>query len=302
MEETNIEKIKIEEHREDMNFNLELRNSEQGIICNAKALKEILPTKLKKYKYVVTLNNRDSAAKDRATLNKLIEALKRKRIQFEEIDLKVWTDAKKVIMGIEKELEKTAAALGVGIKSLEENEKKQKMEDVQKLIDLSNLPVSITFEQLYNRTEYDKKAMTLNKIEASIQAKIDKVLSDYRLMKLFLPEDEVDKEQVKAAYCKNMSIDDAQNKAESLAALRKKLEEKKKAEQQIKTNPAPLSKTYEATGVISGFKPTDKIQKKERKVVEFVAKRDFFDAMNMLIKEYKPTVKIIESEVISNGD
>lgn len=278
---------------EEQKFELELRMSEEGIVCNAKALEVMLPEKLKPYNYVVTINNYQDAKKDRTKLNNLVKVLQTKRKQFEETELSAWKDAKAALMRVEKIILEASDNLASGIRDIDEKEKIAKMEEVRESFDLINLPIPITFDKLYDRSAYDKKSMSVKNIMEDMQLKIDRINSDYQMMKLFMPDNPAEAEQVKRVYAETLSVTHAKGKADELKAIRQKVEKeeiKKRDNTAIQVNPEPFEGENK-----SAVEPSKKIQ---RIKFEIVADRAFFDDMNKLILKYKPKVTVIEKEDI----
>ena len=277
---------------EEQKFELELRMSEEGIVCNAKALEAMLPEKLKPYNYVVTINNYQDAKKDRTKLNNLVKVLQTKRKQFEDTELIAWKDAKAVLMRIEKIISEVSDNLASGIRDIDEKEKVAKMEEVRESFDLINLPIPVTFDKLYDRSAYDKKSMSVKNIMEDMQLKIDRINSDYQMMKLFMPGDPAEAEQVKRVYAETLSVTHAKGKADELKAIRQKVE--KEAEEQHGDNDAkeivaPVEESKKSIG------EAPKIQ---RIKFEVIAERAFFDDMNKLILKHRPKVTVIEREDI----
>ena len=167
--------LRKENSVEEQKFELELRMSEEGIVCNAKALEAMLPEKLKPYNYVVTINNYQDAKKDRTKLNNLVKVLQTKRKQFEDTELIAWKDAKAALMRIEKIISEASDNLASGIRDIDEKEKIAKMEEVRDSFDLINLPILVTFDKLYDRSVYDKKSMSVKNIMEDMQLKIDRI-------------------------------------------------------------------------------------------------------------------------------
>ena len=278
---------------EEQNFELDLRMSEEGIVCNAKALEAMLPEKLKPYNYVVTINNYQDAKKDRTKLNNLVKVLQTKRKQFEETELSAWKDAKAALMRIEKIILEASDNLASGIRDIDEKEKVAKMEEVRESFDLINLPIPVTFDKLYDRSAYDKKSMTVKNIMEDMQLKIDHINSDYQMMKLFMPDDPAEAEQVKRVYAETLSVTHAKGKADELKAIRQKVEKEeteKRDHNVVHKNPEP----FEGEGK-SAAEPSKKIQ---RIKFEVIAERAFFDDMNKLIIKHRPKVTVIEKEDI----
>ena len=278
---------------EEQKFELELRMSEEGIVCNAKALEAMLPEKLKPYNYVVTINNYQDAKKDRTKLNNLVKVLQTKRKQFEETELSAWKDAKAALMRVEKIILEASDNLASGIRDIDEKEKVAKMEEVRESFDLINLPIPVTFDKLYDRSAYDKKSMSVKNIMEDMQLKIDRINSDYQMMKLFMPDDLAEAEQVKRVYAETLSVTHAKGKADELKAIRQKVEKeeiKKRDNTAIQVNHEPFEGENKST-----VEPSKKIQ---RIKFEIIADRSFFDDMNKLILKYKPKVTVIEKEDI----
>ena len=277
---------------EERKFELELRMSEEGIVCNAKALEAMLPEKLKPYNYVVTINNYQDAKKDRTKLNNLVKVLQTKRKQFEDTELIAWKDAKAALMRIEKIISEASDNLASGIRDIDEKEKIAKMEEVRDSFDLINLPIPVTFDKLYDRSVYDKKSMSVKNIMEDMQLKIDRINSDYQMMKLFMPDDPAEAEQVKRAYAETLSVTHAKGKADELKAIRQKV--KKEAEEQHGDNDAKES----AEPVEEPEKSIGEAPKIQRIKFEVIAERAFFDDMNKLILKHRPKVTVIEREDI----
>lgn len=277
---------------EEQKFELELRMSEEGIVCNAKALEAMLPEKLKPYNYVVTINNYQDAKKDRTKLNNLVKVLQTKRKQFEDTELIAWKDAKAALMRIEKIILEASDNLASGIRDIDEKEKVAKMEEVRDSFDLINLPIPVTFDKLYDRSAYDKKSMSVKNIMEDMQLKIDRINSDYQMMKLFMPDDPAEAEQVKRVYAETLSVTHAKGKADELKAIRQKVE--KEAEEQHGNNDA---KEIEAP-VEESEKSIGEVPKIQRIKFEVIAERAFFDDMNKLILKHRPKVTVIEKEDI----
>lgn len=292
---------------EEQKFELELRMNDAGVICNAETLKEMLPAKLKPYQYIVDSGNYENAKKDRAKLNNLVKLFKAKRDEFEKENIGDWQKAKSLIMDLEKMVTSVADELGDGIKTVEENEKLAKMEEVRQnaLYVLPNLPIQVDFEKLYDRKEYDKKSMTVKKINEDLTRKVDQISNDWEMMQLFIFDlTEVEVEQVKEVYAANFNSNPlgfAKTKAEELIRLKNKVAEKQRNEAtQGIINPTVenVDHAQELNAQFEREYEEKEIQPMQRILVEFESTRPFFDAMNQLIIQYKPKVKILKKENI----
>lgn len=267
---------------EEQRYELDLRMSENGIVSNAEALYKMVSEGLKSYSYIVDEMNKEAAAKDRTKLNNLEAKLKEKRSSFEKNELGQWAETKRIIMDTEKMIKTASNVLKEGIDAIDEKDRLAKMEHIREMFNAVTLPLPIRFEQLYDRKDYDRKAMTEKKIMESMQEKINKIVEDSKMMELFMPNDPVEQEQIKKVYCETLLIGMAKQKADELAKLHQVVATKQqetvpevKTESQI---PVPVK------------------EQKERIVVEFIATRPFYDAMNKLVAQYKPSCKVLERE------
>lgn len=281
-------------------FELDLRMSDTGIVCNASVLKGILPEKLKPYNYIVTINNYADAKTDRAKLNNLHKAIQAKRMQFEEIELGEWKKQKSLIMDMEKMIKEFADNLGNGIKALDEKEANDKMKSVREAFNLiaNSLPIPLSFDVLYVRKDYDKKTMTYNKITEDMQKKINLAVDTWKLLEPHLPADPADLEQVKELFVQTLDSNKAKAKSDELKRIREQIKqrelEKQKLAEQANTRTQVVEKEAVKPQQEQVVSNNNVPQKKQRIVVEFVSTRPFFDAMNKLILEYKPTCKVID--------
>lgn len=274
-----------------------LKTTEQGIVSNAKELHAALPDKLRKYNYLVNAENYGAAKEDRVHLNKYVAALKAKRKEFEETDLKPWFDAKAEIMAMEKETDAVSKALSEGMAMVENVEKEAKMERIRETFNMQASQLGIPFEKFYDRKVYDAKKWTDKKILEDIQLKVDKVVKDKELMEIFMPDDLVEQEQVKELYNETLDIGLAKKKADELKALREKVmqeaalsEEPKKqdeiTEDEVHHIPEEVPKVLKET------------PKRQRIVAEFIAERAFYDEMNRLVRMHNVQCRVLEREEI----
>lgn len=280
-------------------FELDLRMTEKGVECNAESLKEMLPEKLKPYNYVVTVNNYDDAKKDRTKLNNLHKVLQDKRKQFESSIFDEWNKKKAILMEIEKMIAAASDNLGNGIKDIDEQEKVKKMEEVKSNYEIvaKAMPIEIPFEKFYIRKEYDKKAMTVAKIMEDMQKKIDRAITDWNMLEIYLPTDEADVEQVKKVFAETLDVGMAKAKADDLKAIRERIEKRKMQEQQEQKSQEEVVYPQEhQQPQQQGSTQTQTQVKKQRIKFEVIAERPFFDAMNELIKQYRPKVTVFEKE------
>ncbi|EDP10909.1 DUF1351 domain-containing protein [Amedibacillus dolichus] len=277
-------------------FELDLRMTETGILSNVEALKTMLPNLLKPYDYVVSVNNIKDAKADRTKLNTTRDIIKNKRMQFEKNEMESWLNAKKSIMELEKMIDEASNKLGDGIKKIEEEEKISKMEEVRQLFEtiLDALPVKVAFEALYIRKEYDKNSMTVKKILEDMQVKVNKLITDWKMLEAYLPTDPADIEQVKVVFANTLDIGLAKAKADELNKIRQSVSEQRVIAEPKKAMPQPQIVEQTIMG-----KPT--IQKINFAIT---AEREFFDLLNRIVAENKHLIKnlvVISKEEIEDG-
>lgn len=289
---------------QEQKFELDLRMSENGIICNAEMLKGMLPEKLKPYNYVVTVNNYSDAKSDRAKLNNLHKIIQDKRKQFEEVELNEWKKQKAILMDIEKLIKSAADALGDGIKKIDEEEQVAKMEEVREQYNLVSeaMPIKIPFEKFYIRKDYDKKTMTVDKILEDMQKKVNKAVSDWKMLGAYLPTDEADIEQVKRVFADTLDVGLAKSKADELKAIREQIIKRQQAEKEMQNKqsaqpqiPPQGSQALPKQQMESG---TDEV-KVQRIKFEIIAERPFFDMLNQMVsvnKNHIKSLKVLERE------
>ena len=273
-----------------MKTELQLTVSENGAIeQNVHAFCSEVINQCKKYDYVVTEELLEQAKKDRTTLNKVESTISDKRKVTEKELMAQWTPLKKELMDTEKIVKSTANKIGEQINEFEEKVRLEKMDRIREkavpVIDNMNKKYGLTikFEQLYDRDEYDKKSMTDKKITDNLQQKINKVVDDMLVVSYFLPKDETEKAQVLDIYSRTLAVVEASKHADYLKDLHAQAENRKQQEM------AEAQEQYVQSRV-------------ERKLFEANAVRPFFDEMNQLILKYKPQVKVLESEVVDNGN
>ncbi|WP_288339178.1 DUF1351 domain-containing protein [uncultured Allobaculum sp.] len=100
-----------------------------GVLAtNAAELAAAVRTELENYNYVVTSENYKDAKEDRAKLNSIVTQLSESRKRIENEVFKTWKQDKSQIMSIEKDIKDASAALGEGIKAIDDKAKAHKAE------------------------------------------------------------------------------------------------------------------------------------------------------------------------------
>lgn len=291
-----------------MKTELQLTVSENGAIeQNVHAFCSEVINQCKKYDYVVTEELLEQAKKDRTTLNKVESTISDKRKVTEKELMAQWTPLKKELMDTEKIVKSTANKIGEQINEFEEKVRLEKMDRIREkavpVIDNLNKKYGLTikFEQLYDRDEYDKKSMTDKKITDNLQQKINKVVDDMLVVSYFLPKDETEKAQVLDIYSRTLAVVEASKHADYLKDLHAQAENRKQQEMEEQAA-QPVIQNVDHAQEMAEAQEQYVQSRVERKVFEVIAVRPFFDEMNQLILKYKPQVKVLESEVVDNGN
>lgn len=214
---------------ENEKLELVLKMDKGNIINNAEALKKMLSEKGNKYNYIVNEENYDVAKIDRASLNKLADFISERRKQFEKDLVKDWAPVKKDLMECEKLLKNFGTELGLGITTIDDKAKKEKENLIR--IEFNNY-------ELNNYVDFDlvidEKWLNYGTSEAKwkkeLEEKVKKINQDLEMIKLFLPQDEIEQEQVKFVFYNTLDIGLAKAKADELVELHNKVAQSKQNE------------------------------------------------------------------------
>jgi len=215
----------------------------QAIDFNHEELKKELATRLEKYNNLVYSESSIKEAKtDRASLNKLKEAIETRRKEIKAQCLKPYQDFEAKIKEIVAMIDKPIAAIDTQVKSYEQIKKDEKLEGIKtfyadKVMDLADL---VSFEKIFN-----PKWLNATYKEADIQKEISdlfvKVESDIQVIRELQSEYE---KQMVYAYLKNFDLTVAlqekksqEEQAAKLAEYKRQQEEKRR--QQAPTPPPP---------------------------------------------------------------
>lgn len=269
-------------------FELELRMSEDGIVCNAQTLLAMLPAKLKPYSYIVDKENYKKAKEDRAKLNSLITLLKDERMEFERREIGQWLETKETLMRIEKTIKEVADDLGSGVKGIDEQSVAEKKERIRQSFEVyatsNNLDERIKFDYLYDDKEFSKKAMTEDKILAKMQDKLNQIKNELSVVCALL-EDE-DRVILEDYYYQTYDLIQAKAKFDDFKVQQQRINARKQEvieEPKVAQN-EPIKATTQVT--------FDSINTIHVMTATMEAPREFFDEMNGLVKKYKAKVKV----------
>lgn len=200
---------------------------------------EMARSELKKYNYVVTENNYKDAKKDRSDLNKLVKQIADARKSFEDKAFSKWEPEKAKIMDFEKEVKAYSDELAKGMDVFDEQEKEEKRSQIyeawESLLEQRDSEF-YDLQPLFN-PKWLNKSTSAKQIEEDLKSIYDKIKQDLMFLETFLPTDEVEAEQVRSTYFEEYDLTKAKMKADSLKALRERVESQK--EQQATITPKP---------------------------------------------------------------
>lgn len=200
---------------------------------------EMARAELKKYNYVVTENNYKDAKKDRSDLNKLVKQIADARKSFEDKAFSKWKPEKAKIMDFEKEVKAYSDELAKGMEVFDEQEKEEKRSQIyeawESLLEQRDSEL-YDLQPLFN-PKWLNKSTSAKQIEEDLKSIYDKIKQDLMFLGTFLPTDEVEAEQVRSVYFEEYDLTKAKMKADSLKALRERVESQK--QQQATITPKP---------------------------------------------------------------
>ena len=258
-----------------------IASAETGLLkFNKESLMMAIQNEIVRYDIEVTDDNIKESKEARARLNKVSKALddKRKEIkkQYQEPLVKFENDVKEV----KKIIDDASKKINDQLIEFENKEKEIRKNEIMTHFLSLNCHELITLDRLFDEKWLNKTNKTW-KVE--LEAKVNKIWDDLNIINQFdLTSGE--KLELKGYYIETLDISSARARFDSIRAIKNTLN---KNAQNIDSK---QQSTKEDTNIEGA--------KKVRKIVEFVANREFYDEMNKLIMEYRPSVKLIESEDI----
>lgn len=200
---------------------------------------EMARKELKKYNYVVTENNYKDAKKDRSDLNKLVKQIADARKAFEDKAFSKWKPEKAKIMDFEKEVKAYSDELAKGMYVFDEQEKEEKRSQIYEAWEslLEQRDSEFYDLQPLLNPKWLNKSASAKQIEEDLKSIYDKIKQDLMFLETFLPTDEVEAEQVRSVYFEEYDLTKAKMKADSLKALRERVESQKEQQATITQKP-----------------------------------------------------------------
>jgi hypothetical protein len=269
-----------------MNINLSWLDKQPTTV---EEYKKYVQERLKRYDYVITEENRIEAEQDKKKLNEAYNKLHKDRMDaYKEFDT-----VKKEMIATENLIKSKIDDINSQFKELDQHfieEKQLEITEYFSSLNFSLVPLSKLFDKKWlNKTCKNWKEQLDNKIN-QINKELD-VIDSFGIS-------EQEKTEVKGYYLDCLD----------LATARNMFDEQKKHREAIKKQQGEVSKQKKQKPLQAPYdfvepqtkkeEQNTKEPKKQRIKVEFVAERPFYDEMNILIKKYRPQVKILEREDI----
>lgn len=207
---------------------------------NYEDIKKWVTEKTAEYKSVVYTPETISLAKqDRATLNKVSDAINNEKKRIKNELLKPYVDFEnkcKELMAIVDDASKT---IDKQVKSFEEKEQNEKKEEIRNIFNtyIGDFKELIDFDNIFN-PRWINKTYTMKKIEEEIKHLINKTTDDLKIIENTI-EDESLLPQIKIFYFKNINepsvLGNSLQEYQRIVESRKKLESLKNTQNVTKS-------------------------------------------------------------------
>jgi hypothetical protein len=194
-----------------------------ALITNVIKIKEFVEERIKDYTPEQYIGMADMAKLDRAELNNAAKTLNTKRIELEKEFMRPFVDVKTLITTTVKTIEGAASKLDEIVKEEEAREKAAKREEIEIYFAGKSFilaPLDKIFDQ-----RWLNKGTKAKEWQADIDAKIDKIYADIKIIERLQNDAEV----IKSVYLTTLSIDAALKQADALEENRKVLQKEKEA-------------------------------------------------------------------------
>lgn len=206
-------------------------HEQKEIKWNNEELKAEIAEKVKDYKNLVYTDNQIKDAKaDRDKLNKLVKALENKRKEVKKECLKPYEKFESQIKEVIAIVNEPIALIDGQVKEYDEQKKKEKQEQIEKLFEEKNIFDWLKLEKIFD-TKWLNATNSISKIESEIDekvAKIDAEISTLQSLKEFSFE-------AIETYKNCLDLSLAIAEGQRLAEIQRRKEEAKKEEEARKT-------------------------------------------------------------------
>lgn len=150
-------------------------HEQKEIKWNNEELKAEIAEKVKDYKNLVYTDNQIKEAKaDRAKLNKLVKALEDKRKEVKKECLQPYEKFESQIKEVIAIVNEPIALIDGQVKEYEEQKKKEKQEQIEKLFEEKNIFDWLKLEKIFD-TKWLNATNSISKIESEIDEKVAKI-------------------------------------------------------------------------------------------------------------------------------
>lgn len=208
--------------------------TQEEIKWNNEELKAEIAEKVKDYKNLVYTDNQIKEAKaDRAKLNKLVKALEDKRKEVKKECLQPYEKFESQIKEVIEIVNEPVALIDGQVKEYEEQKKKEKQEQIEKLFEEKNI-----FDWLSLKSVFDEKWLNASKSISRVEVELDEIIakidSDIRTLQSLK---EFSFEAIET-YKNSLDLSLAIAEGQRLAEIQRRKEEAKKEEEARKEQAA----------------------------------------------------------------
>ncbi|MGI6117804.1 MAG: DUF1351 domain-containing protein [Bilifractor sp.] len=292
---------------------MELRVEEvqvpEKIGFNYEELKTQLTTRCEDYKTIVyTPDTIKEAKADRAMLNKLKDSLNAERIRRQKEYMRPFETFKNQIDDLVGIINRASVAIDQQVKVFEEDQKRQKAEDIEVIFEETDFPEFVKLEQIQN-PKWMNKTVTLKSIRQEMEDRLNQIGNELASIDSTFPDDTdaaaLGRRAAHEAYEKSLDLSQAMYEGgRTLKMVRDEEERKKRAEEAARAAAEKLETDRQepAQAVENTETPENDIppaqenheekseathERMQRVIVEIVAKESQFKALNNLFRELK---------------
>lgn len=276
---------------------------------NYEELKTKLTTRCEDYKTIVyTPDTIKEAKADRAMLNKLKDSLNAERIRRQKEYMRPFETFKNQIDDLIGIIDTASGAIDQQVKVFEEDQKRQKAEDIEVIFEETDFPEFVKLEQIQN-PKWMNKTVTLKSIRQEMEARAKQIGNELASIDGTFPDDTdavaLGRRAAHEAYEKSLDLSQAMYEGGRTLKMARDEEERKKraaeaaraAAEKMETARQEPAQAVENTETSKNDIPPAREKRDEkseathertqRVTIEITAKESQFDALNNLFRELK---------------
>lgn len=296
-----------------MAFELKILNPKEDgfikeILWNNQELMYEVQKKVAEYKDLVYTDEQiPEAKKDRATLNKLVQALDAKRKEIKKMCLIPADKFAEQVNEIIAVINEPIAMIDKQLSEYDEMKKQEKQKDIEDIFSEIGFPSYVSLAGIYNQ-KWMNKTYSLKQIREEM-LQIKQQISIAELTIKALP---AFSQEAMVLFERTLDLTEAITEAKRLTDIQKEAEERRKAESERAASTADQENQEkeklpeDVENVEDDFVPTPEPaaelrMRRQRVVIEIVANEDQFGAINTFytqLKHQAESVRIIEKENI----